>query len=279
MMSPVVSVVMPVWRPDLGFLRRAVDSVLAQTMADLELVIVEDPGGTPIAEMKLSADPRVRVISNPRRTSLVAQRNRGLNAARGGLVAMLDADDVALPERLALQVRHFAGAPALTVLGSAIAIVDAHERQLMIRRYPTRHADVVAAMRRENPLAQSAVMARKDALLAVGGYRFAVDHTGEDYDLWSRLARCGARFANLDEVTIRYRIHGGASKATRLRALLRSTLAVKRHHWRDEMGAADRLRMIGEAALLGLPPTLVSRLFLMRQWALARCRPRRPAAR
>lgn len=271
MTSPVVSVLMPVWCPDPGFLRRAVDSVLAQTMADLELVIVEDPGGIPVAEMQISDDPRVRVISNPRRTSLVAQRNRGLAAARGGLVAMLDADDIALPERLALQVRHFAEASA-TVLGSAIAIVDAHERHLMIRRYPTCHADVVAAMRRENPLAQSAVMARRDALLAVGGYRFAVEHTGEDYELWSRLARCGARFANLDEVTIRYRIHDGASKSTRLRALLRSTLAVKRHHWRDEMSAADRLRMIGETALLGLPPTWVSRLFLMRQWALARRR-------
>jgi len=264
--SPRVSVLMPVLRPDPGYLRRAVDSVLAQRFGDLELVIVEDPGGLAVADI-LGARPdrRVRIFTNATRTGLVAQRNRALHEARAELVAMLDADDVAEPERIGAQVRRLADEPGLAVLGSAIQLVDADERPIAMRRYPLAHADVVAAMPRENPLAQSAVLARRDALLACGGYRFAIDNTGEDYELWSRLARAGGRFANLAAPLVRHRIHAGASKAQRVRALLRSTIAVKRQHWSARMGLGDRLRMHAEAALLLAPPALVMRMFLARQ--------------
>lgn len=265
-MRPHVSVLMPVLRPEPAFLLRAVESVLAQRLGDLELVIVEDKGGIPVADiLGHRLDARVRLLTNDARTGLVAQRNRALHEARAELVAMLDADDVAEPDRLAVQVRRLAAEPGLAVLGSAIQLVDADERPIAVRRYPLAHGEIVATMPRENPLAQSAVLARRGALLASGGYRFAIDHTGEDYELWSRLARAGARFANLATPLVRHRIHAGASKAQRVRALLRSTIAVKQRHWAARMGLVDRLRMGAEAALLFAPPGFVMRMFLTRQ--------------
>jgi glycosyltransferase involved in cell wall biosynthesis len=276
---PRVSVVMPVWRPHATYLRRAVDSVLAQTMSDLELVIIEDPGGVPVASALAGlADPRIRVLTSPVRTTLIEQRNRGLAAARAELVAMLDGDDVASPDRLALQLRRFAEESDLAVLGSAIMLIDESERPIAVRRYPCDHASIVSAMRRENPIAQGAVMARRDVLVADGGYRFAIDHTGEDYELWSRLARAGVRFANLPDVAMKYRIHAASSKSTRLRALLRSTVWVKQHYWVGDMGAIDRVRMLAERLLVHVPPAWVNALFVAdRRLRDASRRSQRPA--
>lgn len=270
-MIPAVSVLMPVLQPEPLLLRRAVHSVLEQRMGDLELVVVEDPGGIAVAEILSDVvDARLRIVANATRTSLVAQRNRALAEARADLVAWLDADDVALPDRLALQCDRFRYEPTLDVLGSAIELVDVSERPLAARRYPCEHAAIVAQMRRSNPLAQSAVMARRAALRGVGGYRFAIDHTGEDYELWSRLACHGARFANLDAVTVRYRVHPGSSKATRLRATLRSTVAVKRRWWLADMDFVDRLRLGAETVLVHAPPALVHQAFVLHRRLVAR---------
>src|SRR6185369_10850241 len=98
---PAVSVVMPVLDPDPTYFRLAVESVLRQTLADLEFVIVEDPSprsaATVLAEF---ADPRVRHFVNPARTSFAAQINRGLQESRSDLIARFDADDICDPRRL-----------------------------------------------------------------------------------------------------------------------------------------------------------------------------------
>ena len=92
----------------------------------------------------------------------------------------------------------------------------------------------------------------------VGGYR---DRTCEDYDLWSRLALQGARFANLGTALVRYRLHSGAMKSRKLRASLRDTIEIKREHWRGKQTMRGRLRLFGERSLLLLPPALVMALF------------------
>ncbi|MEO8702118.1 MAG: glycosyltransferase, partial [Kofleriaceae bacterium] len=135
--TPLVSVVMPVLDPHPVYFREAVESVLAQTLTDLELVIVEDPsaarGTEMIAELR---DPRIRHIVNATRTSLVDQRNQGLHAARGELVALLDADDIAVPARLQKQVDYLRRHPDVDVLGSQLFIIDHEGTQVGMRSYP-----------------------------------------------------------------------------------------------------------------------------------------------
>lgn len=261
MTAPAVSVLMPVLNPHPVYFPEAVKSILAQTFADWELVIVEDPSPSSAAELLTPfADPRIRLITNPTRTGLIAQRNRTLAEARAEFVAFLDADDIAEPTRLAEQVAFLRANPDITLVGSQLTIIDATGRVVGGRTYPTAPADIRRAMPRYNAVPQPAATARKAALLAVGGYAF--DYPAEDYDLWSRLLLAGHRFAHLPTPLTRYRVHpASGSKGTRVRQLLRLTAEVKRRHWWPAMTWRDRLRYWGERGLEALPPAVVTKLF------------------
>jgi glycosyltransferase involved in cell wall biosynthesis len=268
MAEPVVSVVMPVLNPHPVYFRAAVDSVLAQTLGELELVIVEDPSEVDGRELLAGlADTRVRHIRNPARTSLVDQRNRALAETRAGFVAMLDADDIAEPERMAKQLAYLRAHPDVGVLGSQLTIIDGDGRELGTRAYPLEHDAIVAAMCSYNAIAQPAVMCRRAVLADAGDYQYRTFPVNEDYELWSRLAARGVRLANHPERLLRYRVHTSGTKAAMLRTMLRATIDVKKRFWRDRMDARARLRFYGEHALLGLPASWVLRLFVLTQYA------------
>lgn len=273
MTTPAVSVLMPVLHPHPVYFPEAVRSVLAQTLADWELVIVEDPSDSSAAALLAPlADPRIRLITNPARTGLIAQRNRTLAEARADLVAFLDADDLMEPTRLAEQAAFLAAHPDVTLVGSQLTIIDPTGRAIGTRTYPTTPADILRAMPRYNAVPQPASTARKAALLSVGGYAF--EYPAEDYDLWSRLLTAGHKFAHLPTPLTRYRVHPeSGSKGVRVRRLLELTAEVKRRYWWRAMSWADRLRYWGERCLQPLPQAWVARLFA----ALTFRRPR-PAA-
>jgi glycosyltransferase involved in cell wall biosynthesis len=263
MEGPVVSVVLPVIEPDPRLFRAAVQSVLAQTLIELELIIVEDP--SPVSGREILAgldDPRLRHIVNTRRTSLAHQHNRGLAESRGAFICRFDGDDLCEPERLARQVDFLRRHPDISVVGSRLRVIDAAGRTLGFRDYPLDHDTIVARMARSNPMANSSVMFRRDVYDHHGGWRIDSALPARDYEWLSRLAVAGVRFANLPDYLVRYRIHPAAIKATRLRETLRATLDVKRTYWSRRMGPGARLTMLGERALLMLPPRLVLHLFI-----------------
>ncbi|MHC5072588.1 MAG: glycosyltransferase [Planctomycetota bacterium] len=263
---PEISVVMPVLNPDKLLFRDAVQSVLAQTHRDLELIVVEEPvgGGETSADDVLAefADPRLRYHRNRERGTLATARNRGLQMAAADLVAMHDGDDVSEPDRLAVQVQRMRAEPDIAVLGAQLEVTDERGARLGYRAYPTGHDGIVQAMRRFNAIAHPTVMLRRDVVLAAGGYSEVVDYACEDYELWSRLAAAGKRFGNCGEALVRYRVHRGGMKSRLLRATLRDTLRVKQAYWWADMSLGDRLLAFGERLLLWLPPRLVMGLFL-----------------
>jgi len=260
---PTVSIVTTVLNAQRDLFAATVASVRAQTFRDFEWIVVENPPHGCVGEL-LAAAPElaIRHVRLPQRPSLANARNEAAAAARGRLLAVLDGDDECLPDRLQRQVERFAREPELAVLGGALLAVDAHGHQLGWRRYPSEHAAIVRAMRRFNPIAQPAVMVARDAFAAVGGYRDYGEGACEDYELWTRMAQAGHRFANLPDVLLRYRIHTGANKAVRLRATLRDTLRLKRDYWRAQFTLGDHARALAERLLLLLPPSWVLRLFL-----------------
>jgi glycosyltransferase involved in cell wall biosynthesis len=256
--SPLVSVVMVVLDPDPVYFPQAVQSVLRQTSPDLELIVVEDPSARSAGEfLSRCPDPRVRHVANPRRTSLLEQRNRGLAEARGDFVAVLDADDVWEPDRLEKQLAFLRDHPEVGVVASLIRIIDEAGRVCGARVFPLRHEEIARALRRFNPICQSSVLMRTDLVREAGGYRLKEPTGVEDYELWCRLARRGVRFATYPEALVRYRLHPGQLKATRMRDLLLGTVLVKEMHWRGQADLGDRLRVWLERALLWLPPRLV----------------------
>lgn len=258
--TPTVTVAMVVLAPDPRHFPAAVRSVLEQTHANLELVIVEDPSERAAAEQLAGiTDPRLRLITNPARTSLVEQRNRAVREGTAEVVAILDADDIAHPDWLSTQLATLRDRPDVDVVGTPLRVVDDDGSFVGYRDYPRTHHEIVSAMPRYNPIAQPGIAFRRRVFDDVGGYEAHL--ANEDYDLWSRLARAGYRFMNQDRALVDYRVHPGGMKARKLRETIRGTLDVKRRLWADQLGIVGRLYMLVERILLALPPSLVLRLF------------------
>ncbi|HET7340832.1 MAG TPA: glycosyltransferase [Methylomirabilota bacterium] len=199
MTAPAVSVLMAV-RDGAPWVAEAVASVLAQTAGDLELIVVDD-GSTDATPDLLSAvsDRRLRVVRQPA-AGLTRALNRALTVAGAPLVARLDADDVALPERLARQRAFLERWPEIGVLGTAAREVDDRGATVRIVQPPPDDAALRRALIRANPFVHSSVMLRRALLEQAGGY----DETlavAQDYDLWMRLARL-TRLANLADVLV-----------------------------------------------------------------------------
>jgi glycosyltransferase involved in cell wall biosynthesis len=260
--APLVSIVLPVHAPDRRWFREAVESVLAQTFRDLELIIVEDPSDRSGRDLLAGLDDaRIRHVVNPTRTSLPEQHNLGLSLAQGRYICRFDADDVCEPDRVAREVAFLDAHPDVDIVASALTIVDDEGRPIAIRRYPLAHEEIVRTMRRSNPIANSAVMFRREVFERFGGWRTGSPLPAQDYEWYSRLAAGGARFANLSEPLVRYRLHAQSIKSTKLRGTILTTLEVKRTYWRDSMDFASRLVMLAERMLLFVPAPLVLWLF------------------
>ena len=281
--APCVSVLMTVFRPDPRFFTQAVESILTQTFRDFEFVVVEDPsthlGRDMLSRGQLS---RMRYHVNPARTSLVCQKNFGLQHCRGQYVAVMDCDDVAHPERFSQQVEYLETNPAVDVLGSQIAIIDERDRLCSFRLFPTEHREIVDALMRSVPFCHPSVMMRRKSLVRVGGYREFGFQTAEDYELWSRMFFAGAVFANLPHVLLSYRVHSRQMKRTHMRDTIRAVLYVKRWYWRRHMNSATRTRMLVEQLLAYFPEQLVYRMTLTALYRICATGPgmlfsRRPA--
>ena len=258
-----VSVILPV-RDGGAYLEAAVASILAQTLSDLELLVVDDGSrdGAVAALRPLAArDARLRVLGNPGR-GLVAALNFGLAQARAPLVARMDADDVALPERLARQLAFLDREPSVAVVGSQVAFIDASGALTGERtHFPTDPETIAAALTTRGCVVKHpSVVARREILLRAGGYRPALARA-EDYDLWLRLAE-RVRLANLPEVLLHYRVHPGqVSAGVNLGQRFAHDLALVAARAR-RAGAPDPFDGVGEALAFdraaSLPPSLAA---------------------
>ena len=205
---PAVSVLLPVYntRP---FLAEAIESILAQTFGDFELLIVDDgstDGSTEVARRYSGLDGRIRLVARENR-GLVATLNELAGLARGELLARMDADDVALPRRFERQVAHLREHPEVVVAGSWVEWIDQEGDSLCEFQMAEGHEAIDRLLMEEgtNSICHPAAMIRADALRRVGGYREEFAATAcEDYDLWLRLAEVG-RVANMPEVLLKYR--------------------------------------------------------------------------
>lgn len=204
--SPSVTVLMSVFNGD-AYLEEAIESILSQSYSDFEFLIIND-GSTDntdtILKHAAKRDARIQVIHQDNQ-GLVASLNHGLRKARGQLVARIDADDIAYPQRLEKQVSHMAKHPYLLALGSAITLIDSDGNSLKDIYYPVGVDEVRSQMLRGSKLAHPAVIMRRKEVMQVGAYREACRHA-EDYDLWLRLLELGD-IDNLTEPLLFYRHH------------------------------------------------------------------------
>lgn len=204
---PRVSVILSVFN-NQRWVESAVRSVLAQTFADFELICVDD-GSTDrsaaILERLASEDARIRIIAQPN-GGVASAGNAGLFAARGDLIARLDSDDIALPERLAKQVAFMDAYPNVALLGTDYALIDDAGRFLTIHHQPQDNSTLQDwLLSGLIPIAHTSCMYRRDPAIRIGGYDFDFQ-SAEDLDLYLRLGEIGA-IACLSEVLTHYRQH------------------------------------------------------------------------
>lgn len=208
-MEPKVSVLLPVYNAD-AYVPEAVESILRQSFDCFELICIDDGSTDQSYELLKhysAQDSRVRVFRN-KHAGLVAALNEGLRLCRAPLVARMDADDIATPERLARQHRRFELDPGLWVLGTAEERIDEVGRPRGRPPVITGCDAVARALREKCVIRHPTVMMRREPILAIGGYRAAYKHA-EDYDLWLRVSERG-KIDNLDFIGLQYRMHAGS---------------------------------------------------------------------
>ncbi|HUR64318.1 MAG TPA: glycosyltransferase [Candidatus Thermoplasmatota archaeon] len=204
---PLVSVVMTTYDSE-RHVREAAESILAQDLADLELIVVDD-GSTDrtLAILEGIADPRLRILRIPR-CGRIPSLNHGFRAARAAYVANQDADDVSLPHRLRAEVEALQRNPGWAMVGAAeVPLIDEAGRPLGTRTRPTDPGHLRRALAYSMPFFHSSCLYRKSAWEEAGGFDESLALL-EDYDLWVRLA---ARHdvANLPGALGRKRRHAG----------------------------------------------------------------------
>ncbi len=204
--QPLVSVVMVMRNID-HYLAEAVESILDQTFKDFEFIIL-DFGSTDrskeIATEYAARDHRITLHEIPT-CGLAEARNAGCSFARGRYIAIQDADDISLPERLQCQVEFMEKHPDVGVLGGAAQWVDAEGSPLWILNFPIEDHEIRAALATKCPFMHTSVLMRRDTFVAVHGYR-APFTTSQDYDLWLRISE-HCQCANLAQVLVKYRLH------------------------------------------------------------------------
>jgi glycosyltransferase involved in cell wall biosynthesis len=206
MKTPLVSVVMVVCNVD-RFLAESIESILGQTFKDFEFIIV-DFGSTDqtkaIVAGYAAKDERIRLHEIPN-CGLGAARNAACAVAQGRYIAVMDADDVSLPNRLQLQTDFLEKHPEICLVGGATEWIDATGKSLGIHRFPTEDHNITSRLVSQFPFCHPTVLFRAQAFVEVGGYRLPFVFA-EDYDLWLRLIEHFS-CANLSEVVLKYRIH------------------------------------------------------------------------
>jgi glycosyltransferase involved in cell wall biosynthesis len=217
---------MPVYN-GAEFLDEALESVLVQTYADFEVVVVDDGStdATPeILERYVARDRRFRVERQSNK-GVVDALNHACQLAEGTYLSRLDSDDVALPGRLALQVEFLRQHPEVAVVGGGATMIDRSGRPLWDKSASLEHEEIVEALLEFCAFIHSTVSMRRDAVERVGGYRGAFKHA-EDHDLWLRLSET-SRLAQLPEIVARYRLHPGQVSVQELKRQALSSAAAK----------------------------------------------------
>jgi cellulose synthase/poly-beta-1,6-N-acetylglucosamine synthase-like glycosyltransferase len=210
MSVPTVSVIMPVYNAE-RFVAKAVESILCQTFADFEFLIVND-GSTDrslaILERYAAQDGRIRLISHAN-TGYVTALNEMVQLSQGEFLARMDADDIAMDDRFQLQVARLRQEPELVCLGGAHGMIDEQGRWLTCLAMPEQNEDIqTLALAGHTPINHPCVMMRRSAVLQVGAYDTALAPC-EDLDLWLRLGEIG-KLGNLKAMVLKYRLHANS---------------------------------------------------------------------
>jgi glycosyltransferase involved in cell wall biosynthesis len=211
--GPTISVVIPAFNAG-RYLREALDSVLSQTVGDVEVVVVDDASSDAtwtIIEEYAARDDRVRGLHNEQNLGIAASLNRGIEAAASQLIGRMDADDISVPHRFERQLALLEAHPEVAVVGSHVLHINDRADPLGVSETGPASVEEFQALRRvgrHTMVFGGTAVFRKRLALQVGGYDPGIA-TAEDLEFFDRMAEHGAVVA-ISEPLVLYRIHPGS---------------------------------------------------------------------
>ncbi len=204
---PLVSVIMAVYNEKPSVVEASTNSILQQSYKNIELLIMDDStdAETIACINRIGMDTHVKVLRSKTRMGLSGARNIGLKNSNGKYIAIMDADDISLPNRIEHQVNYLEQHPECFVLGGQMNIINETGKIISERHYPLKgiKLKVFAAFR--NPIAHPTVMFRK--VLYEKGFLYDENlEMSEDLDLWLKIMNSNYEIRNMNEIIVNYRV-------------------------------------------------------------------------
>jgi len=253
---PLVSVILPVFNAE-KYLNEAVDSILAQTFTDFELIAIND-GSTDnsgkILQNYAQHDSRIRIFSRENK-GLPETLNELIDLARGAWIARMDADDIALPNRLERQLAWLSQTDA-DICGSWAQRFDAFDRRLVCPSQSDKTLKIELLF--HCPLVHPSIMMRRS--IATSLYYDTFWDKAEDYDLWVRAAESNCRMTNVPEVLLFYRLHSGQTSSKYVDRQRQLTNLIREKYWNfmSELLDIDKAVIVEISSIFSIKPANIN---------------------
>ena len=208
--KPLVSVIMAAYNAE-KYIGEAIESILSQTYSNWELIIADDASTDTTADIINSyakQENRIKTIRLDKNSGQTIARIKAINISRGVYLAILDADDISLPNRLSVQVFFLETHLDVVVVGSTVELINESGEYINKKRKAENITEIAFKLLLQTQFIHSSVCMRKKMYHDIGGYdKVTYKIYAEEYDLWNRFADEGYNLVNLPEILVKYRIH------------------------------------------------------------------------
>lgn len=245
------------------FLTQAIESILQQTFADFEFLIIDDGSkdqSRSIIQQYAQKDMRIKAFKNKENKGISYTRNKLMEKAQAEYIAVMDSDDISEFNRLELEYHFLEKHPEYAVVSGHNLIINEKGEEIWIRYY---NNPIEKILLKKNPISQGSSLFRKSVYDLVWGYNSELNY-GEDYDLWLKIYAHGYKIYNIDEVLCKIRIRSGQTKSSQLKATIKNTIAIQKKAistYQIPAKPSDWIYIGLEYCLLLLPSHFILRIF------------------
>lgn len=225
--TTLISVIIPAYNAE-KYLAEAISSILTQSFVNIEVIVIDDCSTDrtwEIIQHYALTDSRIRSFRNETNLGIAGNRNKGIKLAMGKYILWQDADDISLPERIEKQLNFMEANPDVGIVGGFLQFFSDEKAITGIRKYSAGDAELRQKIFRFSPVAQPAAMIRKSCIDEVGEYDLRFP-PAEDLDMSFRIG-IRYKFANIQDVIIKYREHPHSATFSRLKKIELSTLMIR----------------------------------------------------
>ncbi|HSV94988.1 MAG TPA: glycosyltransferase [Spirochaetia bacterium] len=238
---PLISVILPVHNAS-KYLVEALESLRYQTYPHFEVIAIDDAStdnSYQVLKNYTKIDSRFKAYKNKINLKIAKTLNLGITKAKGEFIARMDADDIALPNRFAKQIKFLTSHPGVVVVGGQCLTIDKDSHITGKKLFPTNHIAIHELMYTANPLQHPSIMIRRSLLPKAFSWYNPKLTPAEDLDLYFRLGKFGL-FANLKSTILMYRQHGDSETFRNPKHTFHVTqevrhLAVSKHGYKPKL--------------------------------------------